>query len=315
MITIRVWTNYAKSGDQPTPQVQLMDLEEYLRGVVPYEMSPSNPLEALKAQAVAARTYALATLPSSEEDLRPDGHPRHGDMADVCTTDHCQAWSAKTYKSTDAAVLYTAGQYLKFQDRIATAYFFGHCGGRTNTPAEAGWPGSAPWCQPVECLCKPPRPPHNHGVGMCQDGAMLMAGRGYDYEMILNHYYTNVALAVTGVAQSVPPGQLGYNSQYVLMSQTAGPDVWATLAPYALKFRVTSGFSHDDALRVHGDKHTITILGSAGQAWSVQADLEQFLRQVAPSNVAVERAEAATLADLAAKLADCITKDNPLAYR
>ncbi len=306
MTTIRVWTNYAKSGDQPPPEVQLMDLEEYLRGVVPYEMSPDWPPEALKAQAVAARTYAMATLP-------PDGRSRHGDIADVCTTDHCQAWSANTHPSTDAAVLSTAGQYLRFGNKLATAYFFGHCGGRTNTPAEAGWGGSAPWCQPVECLCQPPRPPHNHGVGMCQDGAKLMAERGYDYAMILNHYYAGVTLAVAGA--NVPPGQFGYNSQYVLMSQAAGPDVWTTLAPYALKFRVTSGFSHDDALRVHGDKHTITILGSAGQPWSVQADLEQFLRQVAPSNVTVERVEAATLADLAAKLQDCITKENPLAYR
>jgi hypothetical protein len=148
---------------------------------------------------------------------------------------------------------------------------------------------------------------------MCQDGAVLMAGRGYDYLMILNHYYTGVTIAVAGV--NVPPGQLGYNSQYVLMSQMAGPDVWATLAPYALQFRVTSGFSHDDALRVHGDRHAITIPGSAGQPWSVSLELEQFLRQVAPSNVAVERVEAVTLAELAANLQDCITKENPLAYR
>ena len=305
MMTIRVWTNYAKSGDQP-PEVQLMDLEEYLRGVVPFEMSPSWPLEALKAQAVAARTYAMAAQP-------PEGRPRHGDVADVCTTDHCQVWSAQAYPASDAAVLSTAGQYLKFGARIATAYYFGHCGGHTNTPAEAGWGGSAPWCQPVECLCKPPRPPHNHGVGMCQDGARLMAGRGYDYAMILNHYYTGVSLAVAGA--DAPPGQLGYDSQYVLMSQSAGPEVWDTLRAYALKFRITCGFSHDDALRVHGDKHTITILGSAGQPWSVAADLEQFLRQVAPSNVSVERVEAATLAELAARLQHCITQENPLAYR
>ena len=81
--TIRVWTNYAQTGDQPEPEVQWMDLEEYLRGVVSHEMSPSFPLEALRAQAVAARTYAIATL-------KPNGRPRHGDMADVCTTDHCQ---------------------------------------------------------------------------------------------------------------------------------------------------------------------------------------------------------------------------------
>jgi hypothetical protein len=304
--SIRVWTNYAKSGDQPPPQVQAMDLEEYLRGVVPHEMSPSASVEALKAQAVAARTFAMSAVP-------PLGKSRHGDTADVCATDHCQAWSAQAFPSTDAAVLSTAGQYLGFNGKLATAFYFGHCGGRTNTPAQAGWPGSAPWCQPVECLCKPPRPAGNHGVGMCQDGAVLMAGHGYDYVMILNHYYAGVALAVASV--DLPPSQLGYNSQYVLMSQSAGSDVWATLSPYALKFRVTSGFSHDDALRVHGDKHTITILGSAGQPWSVSAELEQFLRQVAPSNVAVERVEAVTLADLSIKLQDCITKENPLAYR
>jgi hypothetical protein len=306
MTIIRVWTNFAKSGDQPPPQVQPMDLEDYLRGVVPHEMSPSARLEALKAQAVAARTYAMATL-------RPDGRPRHGDTADVCTTDHCQVWTAETHPSSDAAVLSTAGQFLKFDTRIATAYFFGHCGGRTNTPAEVGWPGQVPWCQPVPCLCKPPRPAGNHGVGMCQDGAVLMAQRSYDYVMILNHYYTGVRLAVAGV--DVPPSSLAYNSQYVLMSQAAGPEVWATLAPYVLNFRVTSGFSHDDALRVHGDRHTITILGSAGQSWSVSSELEQFLRQVAPYNVAVERVEAKTLAELSVRLQDCITKGNPLAYR
>jgi hypothetical protein len=306
MTTLRVWTNYAKSGDQPAPQVQLMDLEEYLRGVVPHEMSPSAPLEALKAQAVAARTYALATV-------APNGKPRHGDTADVCATDHCQAWSAQTFPATDAAVLATAGQYLQFNNKIAPAYYFGHCGGRTNAPAQAGWPGQVPWCQPVDCLCKPPRPAGNHGVGMCQDGAVLMARRGYDYSMILNHYYTGVTLAIAGV--NVPPTLLGYNSQYVLMSQAAGPDVWNTLSPYALQFRVTCGFSHDDALRVHGDRHTITLLGSAGQPWSVSAELEQFLRQVAPSNVAVERVEAKTMAELAAAMQDCIAQGNPFAYR
>jgi len=304
MPNIRVLTNFAQSGSQP-PQVQLMDLEEYLRGVVPHEMSPSWPIEALKAQAVAARTFAMATL-------APLGKPRHAPDADVCTADHCQAWSPDTSPRTDAAEISTAGRYLKYGNRIATAYFFGHCSGRTKSVAEV-WGGDAPWCQPVDCLTKSPPPLFGHGIGLCQDGARLMAERGYDYEMILRHYYTDVTIAIAGV--DLPPSQLGYNSQYVLLSQTAGPDVWATLAPYALKFRVTSGFSHDDALRVHGDKHTITILGSAGQPWSVSVALEQFLRQVAPSNIAIERVEGATLADVAARLQNCITQENPLAYK
>lgn len=305
MPDIRVLTNLAKSDPQPPPQVQLMDLEEYLRGVVPHEMSAAWPIEALKAQTVAARTYAMATL-------APLGKPRHAPNADICTTDHCQAWSADTTPDTDAAVISTAGRYLKHGDRIATAYFFGHCGGRTRSVAEV-WGGDAPWCQPVDCLTKSPPPLLGHGIGLCQDGAKLMAERGYDYEMILHHYYTDVTIAIAGV--DLPTTQLGYDSQYVLMSQTAGPDVWATLSPYALQFRVTSGFSHDDALRVHGDKHVITLLGSAGQPWSVSPELEQFLRQVAPASVTVERVEGEALAEVAAKLQNCMTKDDRWAYR
>jgi hypothetical protein len=303
MTRIRVWTNFVKSGEQPPPLVQEMDLEAYLRGVVPNEMSPSAPLEALKAQAVAARTFAMGALAG----------PRHAATADVCATDHCQVWRDRTFAATDAATLSTAGQYLKFEERIATAFYFGHCGGHTNTPAGAGWPGSAPWCQPAPCLCAPPRPPHNHGVGMCQDGAVLMAQRGYDATMILHHYYTGVTIAVAGA--DLPPSPLGYNSQYVLMAQSAGPGVWAALSPYTMRFRVTCGFSHDDALRVHGDRHTITLVGSASPFWGVSVELEAFLRQVAPSNVSVERVEAATLEELSARLQQCIQAGNPLAYR
>ena len=303
MPNIRVLTNLTQS-DQP-PEVQLMDLEEYLRGVVPHEMSPSWPFEALRAQAVAARTYAMATL-------LPLGKPRHATEADICTTDHCQVWSPDTSMATDAAVRSTAGQYLAYGGKIATAYFFGHCSGRTKSVAEV-WGGNAPWCQPVDCLTQSPPPQLGHGIGMCQDGAKLMAERGYDYEMILHHYYTDVTIAITGVNR--PPTLLGYNSQYVLMPQSAGPDVWTTLAPYALQFRVTSGFSHDDALRVHGDQHTITLLGSAGQPWSVSVALEQFLRQVAPTSVTVERVEGNTLAEVAVRLQNCISQDNRWAYR
>jgi len=53
--------------------------------------------------------------------------------------------------------------------------------------AEA-WGGNALWRQAVDCLTKSPPPLLGHGIGMCQDGARLMAERGYDYEMILHHY-------------------------------------------------------------------------------------------------------------------------------
>jgi stage II sporulation protein D len=53
-----------------------MELDEYVRGVVPNEAYPSWPIEALKAQAVAARTYALYFVL----------HPVPGRMWDICST-------------------------------------------------------------------------------------------------------------------------------------------------------------------------------------------------------------------------------------
>jgi len=69
-----------------------MDLDEYLKGVVPYEMATGWPIEALKAQAVAARCFAATA----------NRHPEVG--ANVCTTTHCQVWSAQHYTDTDQAV-------------------------------------------------------------------------------------------------------------------------------------------------------------------------------------------------------------------
>jgi hypothetical protein len=148
---------------------------------------------------------------------------------------------------------------------------------------------------------------------MCQDGAVLMARRGFDYQTILSHYFTGVTLSIVGV--DLPPSDRGYNSQYVLMAQSAGPEVWDRLSPYAMRFRVTCGFSHDDALRVHGDRHVITLIGSAGQAWGVSREMETFLCQVAPSNVSVERITASSLDQLSARLRKCITQGDPFAYR
>ena len=75
MPAIRVWRRAAN-------RVDVLDLEEYLRGCIPNEMPASWPQEALRAQAVAARTYATRAI----------GAPRHPPLADLCDSDHCQMW-------------------------------------------------------------------------------------------------------------------------------------------------------------------------------------------------------------------------------
>lgn len=100
--------------------VNTLSVEDYLRGVVPSEMPVSFPLEALKAQAVAARSYALASL------------GKHRDSgADVCDVDQCQAYrgaSAET-QNTDCAVFETKGEALVVGTRVLSAMYSADCGG------------------------------------------------------------------------------------------------------------------------------------------------------------------------------------------
>jgi len=110
--------------------VNHVGLEAYLFGVVPGEMPFYWLPEALKVQAVAARSYALAVRKTgSDFDLYPDVRS--------------QVYSGISGEraSTTAAVQATAGQVVLYRGRIATTYFFSTSGGRTATVNDV-WPGS-----------------------------------------------------------------------------------------------------------------------------------------------------------------------------
>jgi stage II sporulation protein D len=109
-----------KLGPAKVRIVNVVDLDLYLRGVVPSEMPKSWALEALKAQAVAARSYALAHLHSgSGFDLYPD------------TRDQVYLGIPHEAPSTTAAVNATAGQVVLYKGKVANTYFFSTSGGRT----------------------------------------------------------------------------------------------------------------------------------------------------------------------------------------
>ena len=119
--------------------VNKVDLEEYLFGVVPNEMSPSWPSEALKAQAVAARTYAL-------HDLRKHA----SDGYNVCATTHCQVYRGQKSErvTTNKAVSETAGEYLVYDGKIISSMFHASGGGYTEN-SENVWGGNVPYLRGV----------------------------------------------------------------------------------------------------------------------------------------------------------------------
>ena len=109
-----------------------LSLDTYLRGVVPSE-SPSHwPLAALEAQAVAARSYAMAELrPSSWYDLVPT------------TADQVYGGVRAERPSSDRAVYATRGQVLTWNGQVARTYYSSSSGGRTEAVQDA-WGGAAP---------------------------------------------------------------------------------------------------------------------------------------------------------------------------
>ncbi len=187
----------------PDDTVVVMNLEEYLKGVIPAEIGTGQPMEALKAQAVAARCYAVTAR----------RHPDKG--ADVCTTSHCQVWKPDHYPDTDQAVNDTAGVLVVYQpapapataaaepsEEVIRGFYFGHCDGHTRN-SEDVWVTALPYCRSVPC----PRPYDDlwgHGVGMCQEGAIAMAEQGGSFEDILTHYYTGVRVVDTTITPPQP---------------------------------------------------------------------------------------------------------------
>ena len=121
-----------------------LNLEDYLRGVVPAEMGPRAfpALEALKAQAVAARTYAVAHLGEHDEE----GY-------DLCATTQCQVYKGAAAEDplSDRAVTETAGEVLVWQGRLVDARYHSTCGGHTEDAA-VSFPGlEAPYLRGVAC--------------------------------------------------------------------------------------------------------------------------------------------------------------------
>jgi stage II sporulation protein D len=117
--------------------VNAVGLEDYLRGVVPSESPSSWPIEALKAQAIAARTYAITTARGGTFDQYADTRSQvYGGVA------------AETADS-DQAVAATRGQVVTYQGQPVTTYFFSTSGGRTEDVENVFGGAPEPWLKSV----------------------------------------------------------------------------------------------------------------------------------------------------------------------
>lgn len=110
-----------RSGDKLTV-INIVDIEDYVKGVIPYEMSGSWPIEALKAQALCARTYAASHF---------NANSYYG--FDVTNDTYSQVYRGLTgaTSTSDAAVEQTAGIYILYAGEPISAMYCSSNGGAT----------------------------------------------------------------------------------------------------------------------------------------------------------------------------------------
>lgn len=124
--------------------VNWVELETYLRGVVPSELGPEvwPQLAALEAQAVAARTYVVANRGQFEDE-----------GFDICATPRCQVYGgvAAEHPLSDRAIAATRGEVLVYEGKPIAALYTATCGGHTETAAEVFPEQAAPYLRGVPC--------------------------------------------------------------------------------------------------------------------------------------------------------------------
>ena len=182
-------------------KIEEMDIEEYIKGVVAAEMPAEFNIEALKAQAVAARTYALAHMEAG-------GGQRCGQIneGDICDTVHCQAYMSKEdrlkgwpqskgneyWSKIEEAVFKTKEEVLIYDNEIAKSiYYFAVSSGKTENSADV-FNQSVPYLQSVESIGEEVAPKFNTSVKYSYSS----------FTKIINNYYPN-SLSTSNVKNNI----------------------------------------------------------------------------------------------------------------
>lgn len=244
---------YRRSTGGNINVINVVDLDDYVKGVLPYEMSPVWPLEALKAQAVCARTYAL--LPSKHYSSY---------RFDVCSTIDCQVYQGTNLSSalTDQAVEETAGVVAMYGGKYAETYYCSANGGASEA-SENVWSNPLPYLvgkeDPYEALTNIPDYHYTIHYTYRQLGQRLK-DKGYAIGTVCAAY----------VSKTTPTG----NVAEITFKDTAGKTVkltkeacrW-TLDAKSMRFTISGGgggeswFVNSSASPLSSLKEAYTISG------------------------------------------------------
>lgn len=247
--------------------INVIDIQDYLKGVVPTEMSSSWPVEALKAQAVSARNYVLNNL---------DRHESEG--FDICAAAHCQAYSgcSRMAENSNRAVDETDGIVATYNGQIAQLFYHASSGGSTEN-CENVWVASYPYLvavtTPYETLTEANNGLWSYTVSSSEITSYLQS-KGYNIGQVVDFY----------VSQRNPSG----NVHTITAVDASGKQVDISKESIIIKlskyfksfhFDITGGTVGAQAVYAETDTSAPTV----GQTMTNQIALDYYINdQIAP---------------------------------
>ncbi|MDL2288781.1 SpoIID/LytB domain-containing protein [Oscillospiraceae bacterium OttesenSCG-928-F05] len=172
---------YRRNNGNDISVINVLPLSEYAKGVIPYEMSPSWPVEALKAQAVCAMNYAYSS------------RNKHNAMGfDVCNTTDCQVYHGRNSATdySDSAAAAVAGIGLYYGTEICNTVYHSSNGGSTES-AKNVWGRDVAYLQPVSDNFEDLTAAYN-GIWSfeytAEDVAWVLNNKGYSIGKVANMY-------------------------------------------------------------------------------------------------------------------------------
>ncbi|MDY6324589.1 MAG: SpoIID/LytB domain-containing protein [Catonella sp.] len=155
-------------GKASVSAVNVIMFEDYLFGVVPQEMSASWPIEALRAQAVACRSFAVAS-----QGFGPSGSVKSYPKLNDTTQYQSYGGYDKENSRSTRAVIATRNTFVTYKDKVVRTYFFSTSGGATEAP-ENVWGGKIGYLKSVSDTyeTKPEKKPWKYTFEATRLGAL-----------------------------------------------------------------------------------------------------------------------------------------------
>lgn len=164
--------------------INIVEINDYVKGVVPYEVSPSWPIEAQKAQAVCAKSYACNNL------------NKHKSMGfDLCNTTDCQVYygTNQATATSDSAVDSVKGIYVTYGGQIAMTYYHSNSGGHTED-VENIWGSYVPYLRGVEDIHLENPRPYSLTLDLNKINQILQL-KGYTEQKVIDYYVSRTSRA------------------------------------------------------------------------------------------------------------------------